>query len=148
MTLRTAVAVPFRQAGTNRLDEGQFVVALSLDRDWFSPDQAKRLVDLAVGEGLLEREAGSLVAAFDVRDVTVPDDYAPDDSLFEERSPFERALDALVEDGHEKREAVAAINRLQSDVGVTVEAAAVLYARQNGLDVSAAATSAREELLE
>jgi len=54
MSLEVAVAVPFQQAATRRLGEGEFVVALSLDREWFSPDQAKRLVDVAVGRGLLE----------------------------------------------------------------------------------------------
>ena len=41
-------------------------------------------------------------------------------------------LDVLTDAGHEKREAVAGINRLQSDLGVTIEAAAVMYARKHG----------------
>ncbi|MUV57301.1 DUF2240 family protein, partial [Halogeometricum sp. CBA1124] len=56
MSLDVAVAVPFKQRGTSRMGEGEFVVALSLDRDWFSPDQAKRLIDVAAGRGLLTRE--------------------------------------------------------------------------------------------
>ena len=61
MSLRVAVATPFRQQGTDRLDEHEFVVALSLDRDWFSPDQAKRLADVAVGEGLVDRDGAKLL---------------------------------------------------------------------------------------
>ncbi len=41
MSLRVAVAAPFIQNGTRRLKENEFVVALSLDRDWFSPDQPR-----------------------------------------------------------------------------------------------------------
>jgi len=37
--------------------------------------------------------------------------------------------------GHDKQEAVAAVNRLQSEVAVSVEAAAVLYAHGEGIDV-------------
>ena len=55
MSLRRAVAVPFRQRGVERMTESEFVVALSLDRDWFSPDQAKRVVTVGAGEGLLDR---------------------------------------------------------------------------------------------
>ncbi|MFC6725519.1 DUF2240 family protein, partial [Halobium palmae] len=65
MSLEVTVAVPFRQRGKQRMGEGEFVVALSLDRDWFSPDQAKRLIDVAAGRGLLDREDGDLVAGFD-----------------------------------------------------------------------------------
>jgi hypothetical protein len=121
-------------------------VALSLDRDWFSPDQAKRLVDVAEGEGLLAREDGDLAVQFDPERVEVPDGFVPDESILQERDTFRRVLDALIDAGIDKQEAVAAINALQSDLGVTVETAAVLHARRQGLDVTAAAERALEEL--
>jgi hypothetical protein len=146
VSLRAAVATPFRQEGVDRLGEGAFVVALSLDRDWFSPDQAKRLIDVAAARGLVERTDGDLVATFDPGAVTVPDEFAPDESLLAEGSTFERVLDAVVADGAQKRAAVAAINERQRDLGITLEAAAILHARERGLDVSAAADRARADL--
>jgi hypothetical protein len=141
-----AVAAPFRQRGTDRIPESEFVVALSLDRDWFSPDQAKRLIDVATGEGLLDREGEGLVATFDAADVEVPEGFVPDEAVLRERSPFERTLDLLVDAGHDKREAVAGINAVQQDLAVTVEAAAVVYARRQGVDAAAVADAARETL--
>lgn len=146
MGLRTAVAAPFRSEGTTEMGESAFVVALSLDRDWFSPDQAKRLVDVAVGEGLLRREDGRLFATFDPGAVDVPEGFVPDEAVLQERSTFERVLDELLEADHEKQEAVAEINRLQSELAVTIEAAAVLYARRHGIDVDEHADRARTEL--
>ncbi len=146
MSLRRAVAAPFRQRGVDRMNESEFVVELSLDRDWFSPDQAKRLVDTATGEGLLDRDGDDVVAAFDVGGVDIPDDFVPDESVVQERSVFERVLDAVVDVGVEKQTAVADINRLQADLGLTIEAAAVLYARRQGLDVTDLAERARGEL--
>ena len=124
------------------MGESEFVVALSLDRDWFSPDQAKRLVDVAVGEGLIDRDGDELVATFDTADVTVPEEFTPDESVLRARSPFERVLETLVDAGHEKQTAVAEINRLQQDLAVSIEAAAVVYARRNGVDVTDAADRA------
>jgi hypothetical protein len=146
MSLDVAVAVPFKQRGTSRMGEGEFVVALSLDRDWFSPDQAKRLIDVAAGRGLLTREDDAVVAAFDPADVAVPEDYEPDQSVLREQSTFERMLDALVAAGHDKQSAVAEVNDLQRRLGVSVEAAAALYAKRRGVDVGDAARDAREEL--
>ena len=128
------------------MGENEFVVALSLDRDWFSPDQAKRLIDVATGQGLLERNDGDVVTRFDADDVTVPAEFVPDESILRERSTFEQVLDEVVADGVEKQEAVADINRLQDELGVTVEAAAVVYARRHGLDVDGAAASALDGL--
>ncbi len=142
MSLDVAVAAPFRHRGSERIAESEFVVALSLDRDWFSPDQAKRLIDVATGRGLLRRDGDDLVPTFDPDGVEVPEGFTPDDELLREPAPFEAVLDSLVAAGHEKHEAVGAINGLQRDLGVTAEAAAVVYARRQGVDVDAAARRA------
>ncbi|WP_135363749.1 DUF2240 family protein [Halosimplex halophilum] len=146
MSLRRAVAVPFRAKGRETLSESEFVVALSLDREWFSPEQAKRLVDVAATEGLLDREDDELDPTFDPREVTVPDGFEPGDDVLRQRSNFERALDAIVQSGVEKQDAVAAVNGLQADLGVTVEAAAVVYARRQGVELGDLADRAAGEL--
>jgi hypothetical protein len=146
MSLRVAVAAPFKQKGRTRIAEQAFVVALSLDRDWMSPDQAKRLLAVATGEGLIERVDGELEATFDPDGVSIPEEFTPDASLFQERSAFERALDALVDADHDRQETVAAVNRLQQELGLTADVAAVVYARRHGVDVEGAAQKARADL--
>ncbi|MEF8851650.1 MAG: DUF2240 family protein [Haloarculaceae archaeon] len=144
MSLRRAVAEPFRAKGREELTDSEFVVVLSLDREWFTAEQAKRLVDVATTEGLLERTAeGDLATAFDPRAVDIPEGFSPDDDVLRQRSTFERALESLVDAGIEKREAVADINRLQADLGVTVEAAAVVYARRRDVAIEDVARRAR-----
>jgi len=146
VSLRTVVAAPFRRKGGSRIGESEFVVALSLDRDWFSPDQASRLVDVAVGEGLISRDGDDIVVEFDPGAVSVPAGFEPDESLLQAPSAFEGVLEALVGAGHEKQAAVAGINRLQADLDVTIEAAAVVYARRQGVEVEREAEKARAEL--
>lgn len=146
VSLRVVVAAPFRRHGTDRVGESEFVVALSLDRDWFTPDQAERVVDLATGRGLLSRDGDDLIAEFDPESVEVPSGFTPEDGLLQERSTFEQVLDDLVSAGVEKREAVADINALQAELDLAVEAAALLYARRRGIDVSDLAAGARAEL--
>jgi hypothetical protein len=147
VSLKTTVSVPFRQHGRRYLGEGEFVVALSLDRDWFSPEQAKRLLDVAAGRGLLERDGEELRATFDPGDVAVPEGFVPDESLLNEQSTFEQLLAAVVETGVDKQAAVAAINHRQHRLGVTIEAAAVLEALERGVDVGEMAARARTDLL-
>jgi hypothetical protein len=142
MSLKRAVAAPFREDGSRELGESAFVVALSLDRDWFSPDQAKRLVDVAASEGLLDRADGELSAQFDPGAVDLPEGFEPGEDILRARSTFERVLDELVEAGHEKQTAVSAVNQLQSELAVSVEAAAVLYAHGEGVDVQDHVTAA------
>ena len=148
MSLRRAVAAPFRDRGADRLTESELVVALSLDRSWFSPDQAERSVALAVSEGLLERTDGGdrLRPTFDVAAVELPEEFEPDNAVLTRRSTFERLLDSIVEAGIEKQTAVAEINELQGELGVTIEAAGALYARRQGIEVGELAAQAKGEL--
>lgn len=146
MSLRRAVAVPFQQRGVERMTESEFVVALSLDRDWFSPDQAKRVVTVGAGEGLLERTDDDVIAGFDPASVDIPDDFEPTEDILTQRSTFERILEAVVDSGIEKQTAVAEINKLQSELAVTIEAAAILYGRRRGLELPELTERARNEL--
>ena len=146
MSLQVALAAPFKRAGRERLTEQAVVVDLAVDRNWVSPDQAKRLVELGVSRGLLEGDEEDLRATFDVQAVDVPDGFTPDERLFQERSPVEVVIEALEEAGIERREAVASINDLQGRLGVTAGAAAVLRARQAGVSVPEAVTSVETEL--
>jgi len=146
MSLQRVVAAPFRQRGRRRLEESEFVVALSLDRDWFSPDQASRVADLAVSQGLLRRDADDLLPEFDPDTIDIPAGFAPDEAMLQGPSPFERILDRLIEAGSSKQEAVAGINRLQADLGITVEAAAVVFAKRQSVDVELEADAAMADL--
>jgi len=148
MSLEVAVAVPFRQRGKRTLGEGEFVVALSLDRDWFSPDQAKRLVDVAVGRGLLEHTDRGLEPTFSIEDTEIPPNYTPDTDILREQSTFEQLLDAMVDGGMTKQAAVAAANETQRRLDITLEAAAVLAARREGIAVDGPAAAVRAELTE
>ncbi|OYR86291.1 hypothetical protein DJ72_02740, partial [Halorubrum distributum] len=53
---------------------------------------------------------------------------------------------AIVAAGVEKQRAVAAINERQRALAITIEAAAVLYAREQGAAVGRLAADVREEL--
>jgi hypothetical protein len=146
MSLRRAVAAPFRQRGVEQLKQSEFVVALSLDLEWFSPDQAQRLADVAATEGLVEHSEDGLAVTFDPHGVEVPAEFEPNESVLQQRSTFERLLATVVDAGIEKQEAVASINRLQADLAISVEAAAALYAHRQGLDVTDIARQAEGEL--
>lgn len=146
VTLRLVVAAPFLWAGNETLEESEFVVALSLDRNWFSPDQAKRVIDLAVAEGILKRNETRLMLTVDIDSVELPDGFSPDDSVLSGTSTFERLLDRIVDSDRDKRAVVAEINRLQRNLGITLEAAALLYATREEIEVDDLAEQVKRDL--
>jgi hypothetical protein len=148
MQLRPIVAYPFKKQGQETIAENDVVVALSMDRGWFDPEGAEACLEAAVGEGLVERVDGGddLRVTFDYAGVDVPNDVDPDPSILESRSVFEVAVDRLVQGGLDKRDAVATINGVQDELGLTVEVAALLVARRRGAEVSDLVTRVRGEV--
>ena len=146
MSLEATVAAPFKWHATDRLGEGAFVVALSLEREWFSPDQAKRLVAGGAGGGFVVGAEGDWVGQLDPEAGGIRGGCGPEEDGLREQSAFETALEAAVATGVDKQTAVAAINERQQALAVTIEAAAVLYAKRRDARVDHLAEAVRETL--
>lgn len=149
MSLRRVVAAPFLRRETDEVTRAEFIYSLTRDAGWFDTDEAEAVLEGGVSEGLLEEDEDELRPAFDVSGVEVPEDFSPSKRsvVGENRGVFERTVDRLVEAGHDKREAVAEINRRHAEMGdVGVQAAALVVAKEKGLRVADLAREGLEEL--
>lgn len=149
MSLRRVVAAPFLRRETDEATRAEFIYSLTRDADWFDTDEAEKVLETGVEEGLLKADGDDVRPAFDVSEVDVPDGFSPSarSLIGENRGVFERTVDRLVEAGHDKREAVAEINRRHAEMGdVGVQAAALIVAKQKGLSVADLAEEGLEEL--
>ncbi|HIH44986.1 MAG TPA: DUF2240 family protein [Candidatus Methanoperedenaceae archaeon] len=137
--LERIVAVPFRKKAASALTENEFVLALSLDLKWFSPEQAKVVILNAEKEGLLRREGGNLLPGFDTGTVDIPIGFRPEAWVFEKKSSFERIVDRIASGRKmERQKVVALINRKLEQLSrlVEIEAAAVIVARESDIEVN------------
>ncbi|HHT75149.1 MAG: DUF2240 family protein [Methanomassiliicoccaceae archaeon] len=150
--LETCLAVLYKRKGKNVLTEAEFQFAVSLDFRWFTPQEAQRLMDLAIKRGLLVRNDMYLSPSFDYKDIDAPLSFRPShDVLSEEKEEpnlFARLVGLIASKGGlKKREAVARINKMQERLGVDVEVAALVIASDLGEDVSDLVGPVREEIL-
>ncbi len=67
--LKYTVSVPFKRKGKDALKESEFVLALSIDLNWFSPDHAKNVVQEAEKAGLIKREGDIIRPTFEISQV-------------------------------------------------------------------------------
>lgn len=146
MTLRRAVAVPFLRRDTEEVTRAEFVYTLSSDTGWFEPDKAEEVARRGIEEGLLTEDDGSIRVLFSLDGLEEPDGR-PEVSRSEGLDAFERALKELVSSGYERREAVALINKRHARMGnASIEAAAVMTLKSEGIEVSSLAEEALESL--
>jgi hypothetical protein len=148
-----ALAVVFRRFNDEVVPRDDLVKAMSLELDWTKPSRAENLLDRGLNGGYVEERDGGLAAGFDTNAVDVPFGFAPAEDLFEavettadgaasaspEETPLldrllDRVADAL---GGDRNEAMAAANACQDTMGglVSIEAAALLVAHREGVDV-------------
>ncbi len=140
--LQNAIALLFKRKGRDELTEREFVLSASMDLRWFPPRDAQRLLQLGLETKLLESHGGNIRPGFDVTAVEVPTDFTPTAKILDVPTPasediFLRIVDAMV--AHmksDRRVIIAAVNAVQEKMDVEVEVAALIAARQAGVDVA------------
>jgi hypothetical protein len=140
--LRDAIALLFKRKGRDELSEREFVLSASMDLRWFPPRDAQRLLQIGLESKLLESHEGTIRPAFDVSTVDVPRDYVPTAEILATSTPvaedlFVRIIDAIAAKTKMDRKAVIGlVNGIQERMDVEVEVAALIAARQSGVDVA------------
>lgn len=150
MSLRIAVAAPFKQMHRSDLDKNQFVFFLALDRKWMNVDQAHAVLRLAASSGLVRIDGGKVSPLFDVSSVTIPLGFRPGEEIFSSPDPCHDLVARIAaQTGRTENEVVAEMNRTieEFDGNLRAEAAAVLLARTYGVEWSDLLPALRENLL-
>jgi hypothetical protein len=150
--LQNAIALLFKRKGRDELTEREFVLSASMDLRWFPPRDAQQLLQIGLETKLLESRGGNIRPAFDVAAVEVPQDFVPTAKILDVPTPvsqdvFLRIVDTLVAHTNSDRRAVIAlINGIQERMDVDVEVAALVAAKQAGLDVGPFLTPVKARL--
>jgi hypothetical protein len=141
------VATPFKKRGKKSLKMSDFVFALSLDLKWGPPDKVRALLQEAADEGLVRIEGDYVHAAFEDDQAEVPVGFRPS----KEEDIFEKGVRLIVSaTGMTRKEAISMINERQDSLQglVNLDAAALLVAREMGIDVRDLALEAYQNLME
>ncbi len=136
--LTYTASMPFLRKGKDALKESEFVLALSIDLNWFTPEQAKNVLNIAEKSGLLKREGDIIHPAFDVSGVNIPSGFKPEPGAFDKKTLFDMVTDRIISGtGIEKRKVIALINKKQEELSkmVVIEVSAILVAIDHGIMV-------------
>lgn len=149
--LEITLAQIFRKKGKSSLSEKDFVFAASLDFRWFSPKEAQKLLELGLDGGLLKSDGGSISPTFDYKAVEVPKGFAPTADVLaapvQPKGMFLKIVDAVsAKTDMPAKDLISQINQTQDRMGVEVEVAALIVAKNHGVDVSEFLDSVEEEI--
>ncbi len=149
--LEVAIAQVFRKKGKSSMPESDFVFAISMDFRWFTPKEAQKLLDLGLESQLLTVEDGKVKPTFDYQTVEIPRGYAPGQELLE-RTPEPKGLFMKMVDEMAKaasmpaKDIISQVNMVQDRMGIDIEVAALVVARNLGIDMPGYLDSVEEDI--
>lgn len=148
--LKSAVAAIFRRKGKRFISDEEFIFAASMELRWFPPAKAAAFLKSAKGYGMVVSSRDGLAPAFNLDDPAIGHIISAPASLLEEpKNPVAAIVDIICSrSGQTKSEVMGRINRLKRELNLETQAAAVLAASQSGIDVTALAQNALDELME
>ena len=139
--LKEVIAFLFNRSGKEEMTAQELRLAMSMDLRWFSPKEAEEIVDTFQNKRLLVRKGGGgLRPAFNYRKLTIDRDLHPTKGELLGGSREEPLFIRMV--GHitdradeEKRNVISLVNRKAGELGIEVEAAAMLVGDVLGVDM-------------
>ncbi|UCE74288.1 MAG: DUF2240 family protein [Methanomassiliicoccales archaeon] len=148
--LMQALGYLFQRKGTDVLSEKELILSASMDMGWFSPDEAKQLIEVGLELKLLYKTEGGLKPTFDYKSLEIPIDLTPKKNILqlESQEPLLLSIVRNIDEktGLERNEIMAEINKKQDALNVEIEVAAILIAQKYELDISGFLREAESEI--
>ncbi|MGA1822196.1 MAG: DUF2240 family protein [Thermoplasmatota archaeon] len=138
--LRKIIASVFMISNTESLSRQEMVNLFTYNLRFFDPEESRAVVDAAKSSGYLRiRDDGSMELTFDLESAGVTAQYRPPEGLDVgslSKPLMERLIDAVMESGLSKKEAISSINKVVEGYNLLFPAAAVYVGLENGADMS------------
>lgn len=131
----------FNRSGKSKLRFSDLYLTLSMDLNWFTPEDAKDFVNLALKQKLLTKKGESIQPCFEYDKIVVPVGFTPSKRVFEVKKvekhdeKVETVLNKIVKRLVEKtelnsRQVTEKINTMAKEKNITTVVAALLIGKE------------------
>ena len=138
------IAFVFKRSGKQTLKFSEFYLPLSMELNWFSPQEARDFAKLALKHKLLQEKEGGIEPNFDIEKVKIPVGFRPTKKVFEIKEKAEvgkevkegNLLEKIAKSISEKTELdeKGIINeaiKISEEKNITIEVAALLIGKDH-----------------
>lgn len=132
------IAFIFKRSGKQKLKLSEFYLPLSMQLNWFSPQEAKDFVKIAIKQKLLKEKEETIEPAFDVNQVKIPVGFRPTKQVFEIKEKVVEEKDLrtkIIEELNKKtnldeKTIIGKIKQIEQEKNITFEVAALLFGKE------------------
>ena len=135
---KRTIAFVFERLGKRGASPSDFYLTLSMDLRWCSVEKAKRFLRYAMDKKLISNIEGKLYPNFPLDDIEIPFGFRP--KIFDEIEVEEELKERIVHwisesTGKSVDEIWREVENISAEKSLHIEAAALFYANELGLDV-------------
>lgn len=121
------------------MDEKDFIYIPSADLDWFSSEEARKLLKIAEESGLVSKRDSKVKPNFDFSSVQIPMGFEPSkDVLTQEvkKNIFPVILNEIVEKSSlDRQKVMAKVNKKQDRLNIDIKTALLLVAQEEDIEL-------------
>ena len=146
----------FKRSGKSQLSYSDLYLTLSMDLNWFTPDDAKLFVDSSLKNKLMLKKGGLIQPNFEYEKITVPVGFTPSKIVFEEkigkqvekeRGIFDEIVKRLAKETKlNETQITEEIMKVSKEENITVEVAALLVGKEYNISLEAFLKAAEERI--
>ena len=137
----------FKRSGKEKLTFSELYLGLSINLNWFTPEDAKKFIISAIEKKYLKKENDLIKPCFNIEKVSVPIGFSPTKQIFfqEEIKKTENKEKDLFSQMMLKIENISKLNKqkildnikkIEQEKKVIPEVALILLAKQKNIDLS------------
>lgn len=136
----------YKRSGKTKLSFSELYLNLSIDLNWFTPEDAKSFVNEALKQQLLIKKGEEIQPNFNYDKIIVPLGFTPSKQIFKEKKDIkqeeaeEDVLNRIIKRIAEKTnldkiQVINDINSIASEKNITKEVASLLVGKEHNLNL-------------
>ncbi len=134
------IAFIFKRSGKKQMGFSEFYLTLSMELNWFNPEDSKKLTNQMIQSGLLVKESEKVTPGFDISNIKIPSGYQPTKDVLkqekkEQKTTEKDVLTTLIEKIAEKtekdqKEVLDQIKNIAEERNLIIEVAALIFGKE------------------
>lgn len=133
------IAFVFNRSGKTELSFSDMYLTLSMELNWFTPEDAKDFLEKAIEEKILTKKNNQIRPSFDISKIEIPVGYAPKGKLFEKKKGEKQKdvslLDQMVnkiadETKKDKKEIFDEVKIIEKEKNIKPEIASIIVGKK------------------
>ena len=124
----------FKRSGKKEMSFSEFYLTLSIDLNWFTPEDAKTITQQMIKKGLLSEEKENITPGFDISNIKVPSGFYPTKQVLKKEESSQQKpikqdvlttiIKKIVEKSDEKQQTIfEKIKNIAEERNITIEVA-------------------------